>query len=168
MVTRHRPTFTHRVGLPPKLLKPVFFGGPSRELTFLYCPAASGSPNNSPTGSATTTKSHSGGSGGGIKLPLGPLRGNGSMDKGSLLQLEVRYRGSCLARAVPLPVVTSALHRVIRSWLDKKLQGRDFDGILQMIQKLLTVFRPSEEVRLWHCLSVGVCAWRGLSLWPPD
>ena len=162
--------FTHRVGLPPKLLKPVFFGGPSRELGFLYCPAASGSPNGNPTGSGTTTtnghSSCSGSGSGGTKSPggspaLGPLGGNGGMDKGGLLQLEVRYRGSCLSRAVSLPVVTSALHRVIRSWLDKKLQGRDFDAILQMVQKLLAVFRPSEEVRPCDCtLCVLAClAW---------
>jgi len=62
--------------------------------------------------------------------------------------LDVRYRGSHLSRAVPLRVVTVALHRVIRGWLDKMLRGRDFDAILSMVNKLLTVFRPTEGVRL--------------------
>lgn len=140
--------------LPPKLLKPVFFGGPSRETKFLYCPAASSSPSGSPTGSGTTIKN--GSSGGGLKSPagsptLGPMGGGGgssSTEKG--LQYDVRYRGSFLSRAVPLGVVTQALHRVIRSWMDRKLQGRDFESILAMVNKLLTLFRPTEEV--WYAI----------------
>lgn len=124
----------HRVGLPPKLLKPLFFGGPSRELHFLYCTTISS--NNCPKGpglSKTTTTT---------AIPSSEPK---------CLQLDLRYRGSTLSRAVPLRLVASALHRVIRSWLDKKLKlvGRDFDAILVMVNRLLTVFRPTEEVRFF-------------------
>lgn len=135
-----------RVGLSPKHLKSLFFGGPSRELRFLYCPAITPDSNNTcPTGSGRIkpTTSRSGGHKSPVGSPtLGPLK-NG-------LQLEVRYRGSKLSRAVPLRLASSALHRVIRSWLDRKLGlvGRDFDAILHMVNKLLAVFRPTEEVSI--------------------
>lgn len=60
--------------------------------------------------------------------------------------MEVRYRGSLLSRAVPLRLVAASLHRVIRSWLDNRLGKKGFTIILTMVNKLLAVFRPAEEV----------------------
>lgn len=77
------------------------------------------------------------------------------------MQLEVRYRGSFLSRAVPLPLVATALHRVIRSWLDNRLRKQGFPIILAMVNKLLSVFRPTEEV--WYAI-VNNCGEDGASL----
>lgn len=82
-------------------------------------------------------------------------------EQGQCLQLEVRYRGSVLSRAVPLPLVATALHRVIRSWLNNRLRKQGFPIILAMVNKLLAVFRPTEEV--WYAI-VNNCGDDGASL----
>ena len=82
-------------------------------------------------------------------------------DLGQCMQLEVRYRGSFLSRAVPLPLVATALHRVIRSWLNNRLRKQGFPLILAMVNKLLAVFRPTEEV--WYAI-VNNCGEDGASL----
>jgi hypothetical protein len=69
---------------------------------------------------------------------------------GNTFQFEIRYRGSFLSRAVPLSLVSTALHRVIRSWMDDTLRKRGFSILLTMVNKLLSVFRPTEEV--WYTI----------------
>jgi len=140
------------LALPPKLLKPLLFNGPSRELNFLYCPALSVAAGGSPTWRSNCGK-------------LIAASGAGVVDKNEqgqcLQQLEVRYRGSVLSRAVPLPLVATALHRVIRSWLNNRLRKQGFPIILAMVNKLLAVFRPTEEV--WYAI-VNNCGDDGASL----
>ncbi len=139
----------HRVRLPPKRLKPLLFNGPSRELTFLYCATSSCTPTSPTSASAGVA---------GCKAGEG-ASGAGAMGKqeaqaaylSQCLSLEVRYRGSFLSRAVPLRLVASSLHRVIRSWLNDKLGKQGFSIIMNMVNKLLTVFRPTEEV--WYAIA---------------
>lgn len=139
------------MGLPPKLLKPLLFKGPSRELNFLCCPTTTAAVEN--PSSLNTNYDN----------PV-VANGAGMVDKneqGKCFQLEVRYRGSVLSRAVPLPLVATALHRVIRSWLDNRLRKQGFPLILAMVNKLLSVFRPTEEV--WYAI-VNNCGEDGASL----
>lgn len=145
------PPPTYRVGLPPKLLRGLLFNGPSRELNFLYCPIAT-----TATGGSSTWRTNCG-------KPTAASSA-GVVDKneqGQGLQIEVRYRGSVLCRAVPLPLVATALHRVIRSWLNNRLRKQGFPIILAMVNKLLSVFRPTEEV--WYAI-VNNCGDDGASL----
>jgi hypothetical protein len=63
------------------------------------------------------------------------------------LQVDVRYRGTFLCRAVPVVVVSQTLHRVIKGWLSNQLRKASFEDILRMVNKLISVFKPTEKVR---------------------
>lgn len=174
------PAQCRRVQLPPKLLKVLLFGGPSRETSFLICTSTSNL-----TGPRYVAFYLSGNGPEQIVRPCAtydlmlvstwyPWREYGNkadtfpaLSFPSLLpvcvkkmrriksaafvkhqgyQCEVRYRGSFLCRAVPLPMLAHTLHRVLRGWLSNRLRKYSFPDILAMIQKLIAAFRPTEQV----------------------
>jgi len=134
------PYRNYRVGLPPKHLKHLLFSGPSRELKFLYSPATT----------AMVEGKHPVSSSFNNNLKETKTEIYATNNFGNTFQLEIRYRGSFLSRAVPLSLVSTALHRVIRSWMDDTLRKRGFSTLLTMVNRLLSVFRPTEEV--WYTI----------------
>lgn len=73
---------------------------------------------------------------------------SGALLQQQCCQAEIRYRGSFLCRAVPLPVLAHTLHRVLRGWLSHQLRKYSFQDIQAMVHKLIAAFKPTEQVRV--------------------